>query len=303
MMKNRYLLLNLICVLSLAALSPLAAQDDASAIEVVGGDEQALREFIGRILSPMYAPPTKGEQQILIGSLPDNLPFDLPIPQDARVVGSMVLGDSIGTQVILSIPGTAEEVTSFYADALSGAGWRDVSQGTSGTGFVGTVAANRAFCDANDNYIMLTAIEPQSGEGGVMDVRLQTQSPAQFNQCTAQVQGSTQPNSPIPPLETPPGTTMRGGGSSGGSNGEWAVSADLRTDLDAEALATAYNEQLEGAGWSQVNTGSAEGSAWSTWTFADDQDAQWGGTLLVIESPTAPDARFAYLQVAPVQGE
>jgi hypothetical protein len=55
----------------------------------VGGDEQALREFIQQYLSPVYPGAGNNKMKILIGGLPDGLPVELPMPEGARVIASV----------------------------------------------------------------------------------------------------------------------------------------------------------------------------------------------------------------------
>lgn len=46
------------------------------------------------------------------------------------------------------------------------------------------------------------------------------------------------------------------------------------------------------------DTGNGGGAAWSTWTFSAENGETWGGTLLVLESPTSDNLRQAMLTVA-----
>jgi hypothetical protein len=294
----RKMLLAVVALVCALAVLPLVAQDANEPIDVIGGDEAALREFISRTFVPLYGLPNDDTRRILIGELPAEFPFALPIPENARVIGSMVLGDAVGTQVILDSPEPPDAVIDFYTTALNEAGWETIQPGVTGAGFANSTPIAAVFCDADENYVLVTAV--RMGEGST-DVRIHTQSPAQLNQCSPIPQANSQPGAAIlPALEVPPGATMQGGGSSSGSNGEWGITASLLSDLSAAELAESYNQQLEAAGWTMIENGSAEGMAWSTWTTEDAEAQAWAGTLIVLESPAA-DARSAFLQVAPVR--
>ena len=68
-------------------------------------------------------------------------------------------------------------------------------------------------------------------------------------------------------------------------------------------LADHYNEQLQTIGWEMQNNGEEEGTAWSTWTFQDEQGQDWSGTLVVIGVPKSNDGRFVVLHIEQISEE
>ena len=104
--------------------------------QVIGGDEAALREFIGRTLDYPSPEATDGVT-VLIGALPEGLPLELPIPEGSRVIGSTIRGSEMeGTEIILDVDMPPEGVLGFYQEQLLQAGWEEAPQQPYGGGFV-----------------------------------------------------------------------------------------------------------------------------------------------------------------------
>jgi hypothetical protein len=70
--------------------------------------------------------------------------------------------------------------------------------------------------------------------------------------------------------------------------------AVLITELDSSTLASHYTSQLKEAGWTCRAEGQAEGLAWSTWTFHDEDGQLWQGLLFAVEMPEVSNRRFLY---------
>jgi len=264
-------------------------------VEVIGGDEESLREFIGRALTYPYPGSEEGGTRILIGLLPDDLPFDLPIPEGSQVIGSIVRSDPAGTEIILDSPLKSQEAIAFYQDELTGEGWSEQSQEAYGPGFVSALWPSQTFCEVEgDIVVYISAVDVPDKP---TDLRVNIQSQAEYSPCKPDnTQGMDDAYFLIPPLVSPAGALVRGGGSGSGP-GEANVTASLKTDLAADELADHYGEQLSEAGWDLGERGATEYEAWSSWTITDDKGEKWGGILIVVESPTDPEKRYAWFQV------
>ena len=57
-----------------------------NSIEIVGGNDESLREFIKQWLVPAYPDGSSKDMTVYIGSVPKDLPYDLPTPDDASIV-------------------------------------------------------------------------------------------------------------------------------------------------------------------------------------------------------------------------
>ncbi|MBC8171923.1 MAG: hypothetical protein H7X77_09625, partial [Anaerolineae bacterium] len=67
----------------LLAVAAAAAQNGSA--DVIGGDEAALRELLSRTLAS-YPAYEGTEATVQVGSLPENLPFELDLSDDMRVI-------------------------------------------------------------------------------------------------------------------------------------------------------------------------------------------------------------------------
>ena len=128
-MHRRLLSTLILLAAALIVALPVTAQDGG--IDIVGGDEESLRAFLERFLMPIYAVNSGGQQgQIIIGALPDDLEFDLPLPEGAQVIGSLapVGAPMVSVQIYFDAPQSAADVIAFYEEALPESGdWRSVT--------------------------------------------------------------------------------------------------------------------------------------------------------------------------------
>lgn len=268
-------------------------------VEIIGGDEESLREFIQRYFSPIYPGSGEDERKILIGSLPDDLPIDLPLPEGAQVVAS-VQEPSAFTQVILDASQTPEEVEAFYTQSLSELGWQPAPEHQPGGGFVSSGDLGGRFCLGDgDAYLEVGSLEMPDG---LTDVRLTLQAPVKYFPCQEQDAGYMDAGSRIiPSLEAPQGVQIPSSGAGSSSDGSAYNTADLETNLSIDELLMHYNAQMEQAGWELVDQGTSEVVAWSAWNLIDEKGDKWGGNLIVMENRLGSDRRVAIVSVEKVE--
>lgn len=264
-------------------------------VEIVGGDEPSLRKFIQRYFSPVYPGTGNGEMKILIGSLPDDLPIDLPLPDGAQVVAS-VQEPSAFTQVILDVPQPPDEVESFYTQTLTELGWELAPQHQPGGGFVSTWDAGGQYClGENDAYLAVRTVDVFED---LTDVRLTLQAPVEYFPCRVEDASYMDAGSRlIPFLESPKDVQITSNGAGSSNDGSAYNTADLQTSLSIDELLTHYNAQLAHAGWEMVDQGTSEVVAWSAWKFLDDQGDEWGGNLIVMDNRLQSDRRVAIVSI------
>jgi hypothetical protein len=267
----------------------------------VAGSESELVRLVRRMFSFRYpGAPDPGEVQVLAGQLPDELPVELPMPDDADVVGSVVRGDE-NVEIVLDVPGEPESVLDAYEERLAAAGWREPEIETPPEG--GFVQADGAFgnsfCrEGEEPY--LTVSSSVLDDSDVSDVRLSLNSSSEgFTPCEEQMipPGPPGVQGLIPRLEAPRDATMLEGGEGGGGGNSWYSSSTLKTEMSAANLEEHYREQLEKAGWNREDGGAGGPAAWSTWTFTDDADDAWSGVFLALEVPREEDARFVHVRI------
>ncbi len=264
-------------------------------VEVIGGDETALREFIERWLSPVYPGMPAANTTVWLASLPDSIPADMPLPAGARIVASV--RTPYDTQIMLDTEMSPMDVLEFYAVTLPPQGWQASPGLHEPSGFVSAPITLQSYCLNGDQaHVMINALE---GASGMTDLRLQLNGPADSYICAGQAEmGMMDSADLIPALRAPAGVQQISSGS--GSGGDQAdTSAELRTEaFRAADLVAHYNAQLQQTGWQMLGTAGAEGIAWSTWSFQDGDEKSWSGTLVVTESPLQPDRRFASLRIS-----
>ncbi len=260
-------------------------------VELIGGDEAALREFISRYIT--YPGSDAEHIRVYLGSLPPEFSYDLPLPEDARVIGSVQQTSYAQLQVIQETSLTPDEVQTFYAEALPAAGWT-VADTAYGGGFV-SADYSATYCQGEEIFLSVNAgVLPE----GKTDVRVFVQASQGYSPCAPNAEYSDPLSEMIPALKNPPGTRMSSSGGGGGSSDSEAYNeTHLTGDISAPDAATYYNDQLSAAGWTLVESGSADGLGWSTWTFTDADGDAWAGTLLVSDIPPGSGKLFAYVRV------
>jgi len=276
-------------------VAPSGPSGGGRTVKIIGGDEESLREFVQRWLTPAYTGAPGGETQVWMGAFPEKLPVDLPLPEGARIVAS-VQEPEVYTQVILDTALTSAEVTDFYSRTLSAAGWQSAPQAQQGGGFVGPEDSSLRYClEGEKAYLEVWSLETP---GGPTDVRLNLYPPANASFCRNSEQGSTDAGmSLIPSLVAPPGTRVTGGSSGSSGDGSANVSTDFESSLTVEELLAHYNAQLEEASWELVDQGVTQVVAWSTWKLKDQNGDEWGGTLFVLKGHLSETRRFAMFSV------
>jgi hypothetical protein len=273
-------------------------QSTGGHVEIIGGDEESLREFIQRYLSPIYPGAEEGETKVLIGNLPDDLPVDLPLPENARIVATVQQSSGF-TQVILEAMQTPDEAEAFYNQSLVDLGWQPAQLHQEGSGFVSSNQGERFCLDEGDAYLELLFLERIEGR---TEVRLTLQSPVVYNFCQEGDPGYMDPGSSlIPALEAPPDVQTSGSGAGSSSDGSAYSTTDLLTSLSIDALLAHYNDQMEQAGWELVDQGTSEVVAWSAWKLIDEAGDEWGGNLIVMDNRLGSDRRFAIVSVEQVK--
>jgi hypothetical protein len=296
----RYTVMAAVVILGLTAL--IAAQNIQSdtregdqteiatipGARVVGGDEAGLRELLSRLVGSLGFTP---EQPVAyVGQLPDNLPFELPLPDGAHIIGSVFYGKPGHTQIILDTQQTPDEVIQFFRDTLTTSDWAALSQdGVGFGGFVSQPWTQASFCYQGDKALLHVTVQ---GAAIPTNVDINVIVPADTTACVGAGAG-TAPGEPyklLPQLQTPEGVRLIPNGDTGGFMGApgspyAAVSTVLASDLPVSKIAAAYNEQLKTAGWQLISQESGAKTAWSGWTLEGSQGKTWMGSLVLIANP------------------
>lgn len=218
------------------------------------------------------------EQQILVGQLPKSLPVQLPLPDNAQIIGSTVTNQE-NFQILLDVPQPPAQVQAFYQERLSTAGWKAQPSFPQQGGFVPSGISSipiLSFCQGTEGPLLLVRV--MSVPNAPTDVRLTLENNSGGLACS---QGDTPPpvlDVPFPTLVAPPNTQVspRGGG---GSNDYQVSRAILKTELDTQDLAEYYEDQFKQAGWTRLSGQLNRSGVLSTWTYKDEKGKSWLGVL------------------------
>ena len=263
-----------------------------SSVEIVGGDEESYREFIRKWIVPVSPDGTSQEVTVYIGSTPNDVPYELPVPEGPRVIGS-ITGNWVDYILIFESSQTPEAVHEFYAQALQDKGWQEPSRNPGG-GFTSGSDSYEWYCYGENEAFLTVETQPASVQGTGIRLSLDL-SPDSFV-CSAEPNTGANYVNLIPQLNAPRGVTTQGG-SAGSSDRDAAISANLRGNISAAELVEFYNEQLVAAGWEMQSEDQGDGAAWSNWTFQDEQGADWIGALMVVEVSAESNALFATVTI------
>ncbi len=96
--------------------------ENANRIEVNGGDEEALRDFVSVWFEPVYPTDSTQKPAVFIGGLPQGIPLELPLPNNANIIGS-VTGYPIEYSIILRADQSSKAIQEFYEGSLLEKGW------------------------------------------------------------------------------------------------------------------------------------------------------------------------------------
>lgn len=248
--------------------------------------------------------------RLLPNRLPDDLPFALPLPEGARILGALNLAQSDDPEQP-DLPGRLAPLaiilveTPYYpveqgaqrlSAALEAQGWTQNVMPQHMRGGFAHVVPNYNFMrfgSAANDYILSISPAPSASAQITtfsISVNQETSAPPQ-----RRIDYREQRES-IPALFPPPGATQQGGGGSGGNGRSW-VTATLSTDHSVTEVMANYDRQLESGGWRRRSGGSSDSVGWSFWAFNDIEGAEGRGALAVLGDPGHPRDYLALIQI------
>jgi hypothetical protein len=240
---------------------------------------------------------------LLMGRLPANLTFELPIPPNAKVLATLIRRPTYA-EVVLDVPQSAEQIQAFYRDRFKAAGWIaavDVST-LKKPGFVASSeeeidssTSNLSFCKGSAGPQIRVSIDPEAD--APTDVRLYLDTSAEAcAEATSQADVMTehltelQQAIPIPVLEIPSGVKVSAAGTIPNSEGEnITTTARIETKLSSAALHDAYAQQFTKAGWTKSAVEQGRTGTWSWWNLKNADGQSWKGLLTFAAIEGAPN--------------
>lgn len=291
----------LFAVISIAIAITTTARAQDSMVEVVGGDGAALTELLLRNITPVNSGFTDVHtlRRITVGVMPDDLPFEIPVPDNAQVLGGITDIDmtSIGAEltsrgsIYVNVPGPSNGVHDFYSEALHPAsGWHLVVSYPA-SGFLAFDLPFPMYCSPDNEMVMEFTVIEQNQE--VTLVSFYWKETAVLL-CETESALRTKIETFFPALERPPGAQIISSQSTNWGNNNRLTHAVMRANVTAEKLAVHYAEQLMSQGWEIINKSYSSMSAASSWTFTHKSGNVWHGVLFVFDE--GDNRRSAYFQ-------
>ena len=228
--------------------------------------------------------------EVLVGRLPEAIARQLTLPEDSRVIGSLVHG-AFSVSAIAD-PGSPAAAQARWVARLLEAGWTRFERPSRG-GFESGPEMGLQFCRGDSASVSLGISRNPRG-GSYVHV---TQPRARRHSICATRSGPDpwMRGSPIPPLEPPPGSVHIGSGAGGGSD-EWDARARIESDLPVDELVAHYAAQLRAHGWEPLGRTSGPGVATALFRVRDPEGATWHA-VLVGSTPSADADRFVFLRL------
>lgn len=277
--------------------------DDTIVIVQSGGDER-LRELAARLLTPRaflvegltsYQTP-----QLIVGGLPHDLPLDLPLPDGAILLGSLIQRSAWeGVTVLLDAPLPKGGVIEFYEQELGKQGfamWERPFPGDPPPDTAGVVLCRK------DDWAEV-GVSAYEAEGKPTEVQIHILTDPRSMQCAQEYPAVTPPfaETLMPALTLPrdaqTGLAHLTGEGTASSTGKASYSTELYTLLSVKDIAAHYSVQIEEAGWKLIEKDEDELVSRSSWTLTDKFDGEWAGMLLVAAGPVEWSNRLVIFQI------
>ena len=235
----------------------------------------------------------KGEPLIFVGELPNQLPVNVPMPEQSRILGTVFHRPDIA-EIVVDVAMRPEKVISAYVGQLLSAGWTYPPTYRRPGGFTEERSeVTGDFCFGPGGP-MLSIIAHPMGEM-TSDLRL-------YLSMTAQAEADTDPEVEeyfppparwvIPSLPAPSGAWKSGPGGSVDDDRQLS-SCTLETKMQLGEVLEHYARHLVRAGWKRLDTARTDLALCCNWSFSDDNDRTWSGLLIVTKTDAQSKICFA----------
>lgn len=221
-----------------------------------------------------------GSARAYVGRIPDHTNVSLPLPREARLVGSVLTGaedDPDAINLYLETGSKPDVVLGFFDDALAEAGFHATGPSEPRMGRQGFVPSRqmvdgrmRLYCRGESGPYYSVSLRPA---GTDLIVSLHWSSGRMgFSPCATDAPGRHGPPDmdTLPTLEGPDGVPLRGGGG-GGSPDHWTSYGTAFTKMAARDLLGHFVPQLERQGVAVDDTGDAGPVAWCRGQMRDQE--------------------------------
>ena len=252
--------------------------------------------------------PWQAQPRLFVGTIPDNLPLELPVPEQTEVLGTLARNTST-LDMILESQLTAQEVQSFYRMRLTALGWQEPDEDLPyhPGGFIrhpgpplqmpGVLRHTITFChDASGAGLTVTAL-PQDDH--TTRVRLALALESYMNRCRELARRRRQGQGMMPkiiPYLFPRRVRSKTLGSQAAAIVRSTAQRCSPRRSGLEAVTAHYADQLRRTGWTQTDQGASVPIAWQTWQFTSEEQQPWSGLFLTLHTPEQPSNYFLFLR-------
>lgn len=258
------------------------------------GPDSVPLEFVEVLSGAPFGP--AGAPEVLVGGIPAEITRVLPLPDEARVVGSLVYPAYSVSAV--AVPGAGAAVRDDWIARLLGAGWTRYEHPPQG-GFESNPVEGLQFCMGESETLNLDVSENPRG-GSYVLVMHPTSRP--YSICRYREGMDTQRDESLVPSLAPPRGAVALGSGSGFGGDEWYARARIRTDLTMGELVEHYGAQLREHAWEVTGRTSGAGVGAEVYRVTDSEGAAWHG-VLVVSSPAGESDHFLSLRLTRIERE
>ncbi len=275
-------------VASLPSRSPVAA-------------EAALHKLVTRMFDDGLAHTRRSDlipapPEVMVGTLPDSLPFEVPLPEGTVIVGSLTRTNiAPSVSIFLEAPLPADTAFNLYRAHLEEQGFT-VWQPDKSRVVFNTDTPSILLCHREKEIQLYLTIQPLTAQ--LSDVRLMIDTDPIFVSCDDNTpQMTTYAQSLLPELTLPAGAIPLSSGGGGGYEG-WAeaeqnfISTATPVEVDLH-----LQPQLEAAGWVLIDHLETGPVVWSRWALTDAQSGQWEGVLVITAGAGTENSRVVRMHI------
>jgi hypothetical protein len=271
-----------------ASLTATRAAMPGHDVTIYGGDEAALREFLRYFFIQTFAPVGESATAVYIGSLPPDLSFELEVPDNLHVTGSVVTSaEYSNTHILFSVDGDVGETMAALRQQVEQQGYTTppgmVQQGV----FVTASPDYMMLCSA-DSTLAVTMSGRNLGDGtGV--VRFYIEEVTAFGgACMQREAPQPQPFDDILPTLAAPVAISVFSSEGGGGGNSYETTIRFSGETTVVELIEHYNAQMADQGWQQLSASQSELMAWSGWSLSKD-DRTYIASLYVAANAENPN--------------
>ncbi|MGI9050687.1 MAG: hypothetical protein ACR2GU_15150 [Rubrobacteraceae bacterium] len=279
--------------------------------EPLAGEQRIsrLKDLAERLLDYDYEVDSDAEKpRLFLGELPEdlseNLPAEIPIPEDLTLLGGLLRKypwrSEEEAEIILETEKSPEAARDSLRDRLADSRWsekrwRPAERG----GFVSTGGPRLSpliFCLSQRGPSLLVSCYPRR-KSSLTEIRIRLEGSSGRDSTCSEEYGRFEDyrRSVIPALYPSEGMVQLSGGGGSGTDSE-ENSATVKTDLSPTVLVEHYSTQLAEGGWMRVGGGGEGPTSYSGWEFEVDEGDAWVGMLVALGPPGASE--LCFLQIS-----